>query len=213
MAQSITLAEKQIFQDIAETGMLNSLRALSKLSHRQWSAFPHRFSFVPIGETAGMFPEQEPVRFGGDLIITGDIPMSMLFMFPQESAMNLTHFITDETSLRMAELPALQLLTVAEVSNIMANRFLSVIANTLKVRILPSEPRAQVATRRSLLETSAARADVTATHYVTADFRLESNHMAMMGTVCFLMNAADLKTLIEKIHSSPAWTSQDRGVY
>jgi len=213
MAQSITLAEKQIFQDIAETGMLDSLRALSKLTHRQWSAFPHRFEFTPTDNKDSRFPDKEAVRFGGDLIISGDIPMSMLFMFPQESAMNLTHFITDAAAMKLAELPALQLLTVAEVSNIMANRFLGVIANTLKVRILPSEPRSQVGTRKTLLEGAAARAGINVTHHVSADFRLESSHMAMLGTVSFLINGTDLKTLIEKIHSSPAWNSQDRGIY
>lgn len=208
----LTEKEKKVFQDIAQTGLLETLRALSKLSDRQWCAFPRAFSFETIEQARAGFPASEPARFSGDLILEGDMPMHLLCIFPQESALTLMYFLTGQSE-KVSDLASMQTLAVAEVSNILANAFLNVIANTLKVRLLPRTPRVLVGSRSQIIDSALSRAGAHPDYALVTELRLESENLTMTGTLCILLDRTALGNLIGKIHDSPAWTERTRKIF
>jgi len=212
MANSLTQEEKLIFQDIADTGVLHTLKALSKLSGRDWSGFPRRFEILEAEQAARLFPQQEAARFCGDLYFDGETPFSLMCVFPQESAINLTHSLTDGKR-TTADQSSLEILTVAEVSNILANTFLNVIANTIKMRILPTAPRVLVGSRGYLLNKAMARANLRAEYILSNDLRLESQNLSMSVNFCLLFETKSLQALIGRIHESQAWNSTNKRVF
>lgn len=185
--------------------MLHSLQALSKLSRREWNLFPHKFQFMTFDEAMAKIPQKEPARYCGDLTFTGETPLSIMCIFSQESAINLTHYITDKEPKKVAELTSLQTLTVAEVSNILTNTFLNVFANTIGIKILPKAPRVLIGSRAVLLKEAAARAEISADLVLTSEMRLESEHMSMCGEMVIIFSAKSFKDLIAKVKISPAW--------
>lgn len=193
-----------MFQDVAETGMMHSLTALSRLSRREWNIFPHEFKFAPYNDAMSKFPAREPARYCGELSFSGETPLSIMCVFNQESMLNLTHYITDQDA-RSEELSSLQTLTVAEVSNILANTFLNVFANTIGMKILPRAPRVMVGTRAAMLKEAAGRVDQTADLLLSSEMRLESGHMTMSGEMVIIFSTDSFKQLIAKIKKSPTW--------
>jgi len=208
MTESITQKERQIFQDIAETGILESLKALSKLYKKDWSAFTQKFCFMTIEEARRVFPEKEHAWFGGDLYLEGDIAMSLLYIFPQESALHLTHFMTNQEETGIAPLTSRKTMAISEVSSILANTFLNVLANTLGVFLLPAPPKVAVDSRGALLEGAISRAGLKADYVITSELRLESDNLTMAGIFCLVLNTESLKQFVARIHASPAWTTQ-----
>lgn len=204
MQNNITKDEMSIFQDIAETGMMHSLTALSRLSRREWNLFPHEFKFLPYNEAIAKLPVKEPARYGGELSFSGETPLSIICIFNQESVLNLTHYITDRET-RPEELASMETLTIAEVSNILANTFLNVFANTIGMKILPRAPRVMIGTRASLLKEAASRAECAADLVLSSEMRLESGHMTMGGEMVIIFSTESFKQLISKIKKSPSW--------
>lgn len=204
MQNNITKDEMSIFQDVAETGMMHSLTALSRLSRREWNLFPHEFKFSSFAEAGNKFPGKEPARYCGELSFSGETPLSILCVFNQESMLNLTHYINEHEA-KSEELSSLQTLTVAEVSNILANTFLNVFANTIGMKILPRAPRVMVGTRAMMIKEAASRMDQTADLLLSSEMRLESGHMTMSGDMLILFSETSFKPLIAKIKKSPTW--------
>ncbi|MFA5937685.1 MAG: hypothetical protein WC822_07465 [Candidatus Paceibacterota bacterium] len=208
----LTDKEKKVFQDIAQTGLLETLRTLAKMSGKQWCAFPRAFSFETVAQTRAALPQNEPARFSGDLTLEGATPMHLLCIFPQESALTLMHFLTGHSE-KVSDLASMQTLAVAEVSNILANAFLGVIANTLKVQMLPCTPRVLVGSRKQIIEGAISRAKVPPDYALVTELRLESENLTMTGSLCILLDATALANLVTKIHDSPAWTERWRRIF
>jgi chemotaxis protein CheY-P-specific phosphatase CheC len=201
----LTQQEQDIFQDIAETGLIESLRALTKLSGRQWSAFLNPFAFATMREAKSSFSPLEPPRFAAQLNLDGEIPMRILCVFPQESAITLVHFLTAGMEPPPA-VSSIQSQTVAEVANIISNAFLGVIANTLKLRLLASAPQPLSGTPVEILTAASANDAAETECALSTELRLESENLTMAGTLYILVNAGALKNLVSRIHGSPAWT-------
>ena len=201
----LTQQEQDIFQDIAETGVIEALRALTKLSGRQWSAFVNPFIFATTPEARTALSPLEPARFAAEMSLDGEISLHLLCVFPQESTITLVQFLTAGMD-KPPSVAALQTQTVAEVTNIMANAFLGVIANTLKLRLLASPPKVLSGTTAEILTGACAVDAVPPEHTLSTELRLESENLTMAGTLYIMVSSRSLKNLVSRIHDSPAWT-------
>ncbi|MCX5784013.1 MAG: hypothetical protein NTW04_06225 [Elusimicrobia bacterium] len=202
-ADQIKSQELSLFENIAETGVHESLMSLSRMFQGTWSLFPQKIRLLSAEEINRICPEKETARVGGDLALEGDIPISLLYTFSQESAINLTHCMADSAGLKNRDLPSLEVLAVAEISNILGNTFLNVIANTLRIKLLASIPRVISGTRRALFSKAAARAKISAEHIFVSDLKIESENIIMSASFALITNGETLKKLAEKIQSAP----------
>ena len=196
----LTAGDHAVFNDIAATGVSESLRLLSKMTGRHWNVFPSKLALSDLPDVLKKFSPRETVRFGGDLALKGDMAMSLLYVFPQESMINITHCFTNESLLDSNPMSLLEEWAVAEVSNVLANAFLNTVANTLKMKILPTVPRVIAQTRQVLLEKAAERAKIKAEHVLFCEMRLEVQNLAMSAAFYLLLDSASLKALINKMH-------------
>lgn len=200
MGEIITDEERSLFQAIADTGIHKSLKAISKLSQSEWYAFPRSINLLTAEELRASLASKTAVEIGGATVLKGDIPLTLLYVFPRESALNLTHCMARQFHGIGSDIGGLQELAVTEISNILANAFLGVIANTLDVTFLPSVPGVRQAEKKKLVENTLTGAD----YALTGEFRLESEQLPMSCEFFILLSSASLKKLVAKAPSEPS---------
>jgi len=202
----LTAEERSLLEDIAETGIHDSLAALKKLTRTEWTAFSHSLSIFTASELSGRFSMQEKPYLGGNLNIEGPLRMAVLISYPKESVMNLVHFMAPkETAVDQSEL---EHFTVAEASNIMANTFISVIANTLKMKILAKGPNVLNGPNVVMLSMAASNAGLEADYILTSSLKLESDQINMHCTMAIILSAAGLRELVASMRNSAAWSDK-----
>ncbi|MFA5161548.1 MAG: hypothetical protein WC421_04825 [Elusimicrobiales bacterium] len=205
----LTHREHEAFQDLAETGLLETLRALAKMSNRQWCIFPQRMTLHLLDEALGIFPENEPARIGCDLRLEGAVDAHLLFLFPQESALTLTKFFT--SGLSIPNTAEVQAMAVTEVSNILSNAFLNVLANTLKARFLAAEISPVSGPRGELL--ARISGNMGKGRLLRTRLKMESEYLAMSADFCMLLDEESFSRILGLIDDCPACTVRRRRIF
>ncbi|HOX24093.1 MAG TPA: hypothetical protein PLL10_11545, partial [Elusimicrobiales bacterium] len=152
------------------------------------------------------FSAQEKPYLGGNLNVDGPLRMALLISYPKESVMNLMHFMAPaQLSSAQSEL---EQSTVAEASNILANTFISVIANTLKVKILAKGPNVLHGPNSAMLQMAASNAGLEPDYIITSALKLESDQINMHCTLAIILSAAGLRELVSSMRNSSAWSEK-----
>ena len=202
----LSTEERSLLEDIAETGIHDSLAALKKLTRTEWTAFSHSLSIFTASELSGRFSMQEKPYLGGNLNIEGPLRMALLISYPKDSVMNLVHFMAPKES--ALEQSMLEQYTIAEASNIMANTFISVIANTLKVKILAKGPNVLQGPTVVMLSMAASNAGLEPDYILTSGLKLESDQINMHCTLAIILSASGLRELVAAMRNSAAWSEK-----
>jgi len=199
--QNITQRQKEIFEDIADIGISQTVKSLSKITGRNWHIYNKRTEFYDLEKSWKIFPFDDSMKFGGELVFKGEIPMSFLCVFPQKSVKSLTQYINAQVDLQSSQKPKLQEMTVAEVSNILSNSFLGVIANELKMSMLIATPNVSVGSDGYLLKKAVSKAGLKSGYVLANTLTIQSENLIMTTMFVVVISEQSLKTLVSKIDS------------
>ncbi|NLO90376.1 MAG: hypothetical protein GX410_00085 [Elusimicrobia bacterium] len=202
----LTPDERSLLEDIAETGVHDSLVALKKITRTEWTAFSHNLSIFTASELSGRFSMQEKPYLGGNLNVQGPLNMALLISYPKESVMNLVHFMAPKEA--ASQQSELEHFTVAEASNILANTFISVIANTLKVKILAKGPNVLQGPNVVMLSMAASNAGLDPDYILTSSLKLESDQINMNCNLAIILSSTGLRELVTAMRNSAAWSEK-----
>lgn len=192
--------QKKIFEDIAERAITQTLKSLSKITAREWNVLNREMHFCDIKSAWKLFPFDDVMKFGGELVYSGEMPMSFVCIFPQKSVADLTGYINKKSKLKQKG-SSLAETTIAEVSNILTNSFLGVVANILKMRMLIAMPSVSVGSRGYLFKKAISKAGVEKGYVLSSELFLESDDLAMKATFVVVMSENSFKKLIGKVES------------
>lgn len=195
MSETGAEEENLLMRDIIDTGIQHSLRMFGKLSSRQWSAFPGKIAKIPASGLKDRFGEVELIRFGGNVVLECGVPFSLLYVFTPDSALNLAHLMAQKFNGPVADISRFQMETVGEATNVLANAFIGVLANTLGMTLLPSIPYVLKAREAELLARATDKLPKIEEAFIS-NCKLESDHLAMDYTFYMLLSGESLRMLI-----------------
>jgi chemotaxis protein CheY-P-specific phosphatase CheC len=190
-----------LFENIADAGITQTLRALSKMTGRSWSIFSKGKEFLDIEKAWKLFPFDNEIEFGGELNVCGEIGVSLLCIFPQKSVLNLTNFINVKADSNSKQ-SAIQKMTVAEVSNVLSNSFLGVVANTLKTSLLPGQPAVSVGSKGYLLKKAVSKSKIKSGYVLTRKLLMQSDYLTMNASFVVILSKNSLEKLVNQLHRS-----------
>lgn len=192
----VTQKQKEIFEEMAGTGIAHTLRALSKITRRGWKILDKKTKFSDIASAWKLFPLDEVLKFGGELVYSGEVPMSFVCIFPQKSVADLTGYINTDGS---SEISDLQHMTIAEVSNILTNSFLGIIANKLKLSMLIAAPSVSVGSEGYLFKKAVSKAGVKEGYVLSSRLFMQSDDLKMDAFFVVILSSGSFRTLVDKI--------------
>jgi chemotaxis protein CheY-P-specific phosphatase CheC len=200
----VTGSQKKILENVAADGISRTLQSLSKISGRQWKVLDRKTEFHNLSDAWKIFPFDDTVRFGGELVYSGQMPMSFVCIFPQNSVVDITEYINRRSETKTKKEPVLEKMTIAEVSNILTNGFLGVIANKLKMSMLIATPSVSVGSKGYLLKKAVSKAGLKSGHVLASRLFLQSDNLTMDALFVVVLSSDSFTTLVEKISGSSA---------
>ena len=134
---SDTLAALSIVADI---GLLRAARALSEMAGVEIQALAAQVRRVPLTDVPRMVGGSDVVVAGVYLGITGDISGHIMLMLPLVEAHQLASMLLEAPVESGEELDEMAQSALAEVGNITGSFFLSALADSCSMMILPTPP-------------------------------------------------------------------------
>ena len=205
----ITKKQKKVFEDIAGTAISQTLKSLSKITQQEWHISSKKIEFYDLDTVWKLFPLDNVMKFAGELVFKGEMPMLFLCVFPQKSVINLTHQINVQAGAQNEKQANVDKMTIAEVSNILSNSFLGVIANILKTTMLITAPSVSVGSRGYLLKKSISKAGLKEGYVLASRLLMQSDRLEMTYLFAVVLSKESFGNLVDKITSSVAASTKD----
>ena len=125
--------------DITREAAENTSKALTKLLDRNVSIEFLRVGVKNVDDLCPLIPSEEIVA-GILMPVTGEAEGAALLVFPKETALALTEFLTDRASGTAGQLTEFDKSALKEVGNIIAGAYLTVVSNTIAARLIEHVP-------------------------------------------------------------------------
>jgi len=130
---------KKKFQQINEQAVARTSESLSKLIDRTVEVGICKTEVKEIEELSPLIGIEDVVA-GIYLPVTGDIKGAALLIFPQETAFTLSDLLVKRPAGTTRKLDELDESAIKEVGNIISGNYLTVLSNTLQVKIIQHLP-------------------------------------------------------------------------
>jgi chemotaxis protein CheC len=125
---------------VADIGLLKAARALSEMAGTEIQAIPAQVRQVPLTSVPEMVGGSETVVAGVYLGITGDISGHIMLMLPLAEAHQLASMLLGEPLEAGEVLDEMAESALAEMGNVTGSFFLSALADSCSMTIMPTPP-------------------------------------------------------------------------
>ncbi len=161
---NLTLEEKDIITRLLEEGVSHAAERLGKMSRTEWGIMTSSIKEIPPVRLLSWFDRNKEEHVGVRFRSGSDVPLELVVLFPKPSADAVTSAVVRPFSDRLKKLPNAMKLTIGEVSNILAQSLIGVMADEYDATIILSIPEveqnAKVRLLESVLEDYDGRKDV-----------------------------------------------------
>ncbi|MFA5137832.1 MAG: hypothetical protein WC728_01275 [Elusimicrobiota bacterium] len=137
---NLTLQEKDSLTRQLETGAARASEKLGKLSKTEWGIMTSSIKEIPPVRLLSWFNRCGLEHVSARFRCAENVPLEILVLFPSSSAQAVTEAVAKPFAERMGKLPDLVELTIAEVSNIMAQSLICAMADEFRQTLILSVP-------------------------------------------------------------------------
>lgn len=135
----MTDIQRDAFKEVSNIGMGHAATALSQMIGKQIDLFVPKVMVIPIVEVPACLGGAETMMTGVFLRILGDARGSIMLLFPEASACNLSNVLLNRNHASL-ETNEETVSTLKEVGNILASAYLNALGSLLGRTLIPSVP-------------------------------------------------------------------------
>lgn len=197
---NLTLKEKEVLTRSLEAGVRRSAGKLEKMSKSQWGIMSSSVKEIPPVWLLSWFSRSKEAYLAARFKAGSDVPLDIMTLFPDASAKAVTTAVTKPYAKRVKKLTDPVGLTIGEVSNVLIQGMITVLADEfdatiiVKVPELIRGPKAQILSQA--LEDYDGRTDV----LLMAHVELFSRNLS---AECALVTMVSVKGLRKLLRGSP----------
>lgn len=184
--------DKQAVLSLIEEGVLLSGEGLGKMSGTQWDVMTTSVDEIPAVHLLQRFLRSRNIHVGALLRAESGIPAEFLILFTEASARSLAEGILAPYAARLKDVPDTLAATIGEVSNVLAQRVVGVLADKYEATCILSVPEVSTNRKGELLTSALARYDGRQDFLLTVRVEMYSEGLS---TECGMVIAFDSKAL------------------
>ena len=192
----LTLPEKERLTALIEEGVVRSTDRLGKLSHTTWGVMSSSTDEMPAVRLLSWFNRVREEHVAAILRAERDIPLEVVLIYSEKGAAAVTEAVTRPWAQRMKQLPNLVELTIGEVSNILAQSIIGVMADQFEKTVILSVPVVRRGAKADLLASALERYDGRKDVLLMSHVEMYSNDLA---ADCAMVLVCDSQALHEMV--------------
>lgn len=171
--QGLTDSHMDVLKEIGNIGIGNAATALAQMLNKRIDMAVPKTCFMSVDEIIDtMGGAEEPVT-GVNLVLEGDVPGQILFIFNMSSTLNLVDMLMGLENGTTKELDEMGESVVKEIGNVLTGSFISAIGTMTQLNMVPTVPMMAADMLAAVLSTA-----LVAGGYV-------EEHIMMIETVLF----------------------------
>lgn len=194
MEEKIVNAYKlDVLKELANIGTGNALSSLAQLLNEEKITMDvPNATLVPLQDVPEFLGGAELPVAGVYIASAGDIQLTILFVIPLESALNLISILLPTAQ---RNLDALELSALLEVGNILTSSYLTALSLMTDLLLLPSPPAIAVDMSGAIISTVMAEARVLDDELVLLQTTLNSRQKRITGHILIIPDRGALNTI------------------
>ena len=192
----LTLAQKAAFTRLMEAGISRSADLLGKMSNTKWGIVASSLNEITAVRLLTWFHRDGGKYMGARVASRADPSMEFLVLFPDKSSKAVTAAVTRPYARRLEKLPDLLQLTIGEVSNVLAQGIIGVLADELGQTIFLSSPHVVGGTKSGILSDALNEYDGRQDMLMMAHMDLYSENLSAECSVVVIANTASLRRIL-----------------
>ncbi len=193
---NLTLAEKERLTSLIEEGVVRSTDRLGKLSRTEWGVMSSSTNEMPAVRLLSWFNRVKEEHVAAVLRAERDIPLEAVLIYSSKGAAAVTEAVTRPWAERMKALPNLVELTIGEISNILAQSVIGVMADQFEKTVILSVPEVHRGAKADLLASALERYDGRKDVLLMSHVEMYSNDLA---ADCAMVLVCDSRALHEMV--------------
>lgn len=194
--------EKRTVTRLIEDGVVRSTDRLGKLSHTEWSVTSSSIKEMPVVRVLSWFARSKSPHVAALFRSDTEFPLEFLVLFSEKSAKSVTAAVTGPFSERLKSFDNLVQLTIGEVSNIVAQSVLGVLADAYGASIILSMPEVRVGSKADLMVGALGNYDGRCDTLLMSHVDMYAENLAAECSMVMIANTEGIRKLLKK--SQPA---------
>lgn len=194
--------EKETVTRLVEAGVVRSTDRLGKLSHTEWGVTSSSIKEMPVVRVLSWFARSKSPHVAALFRSDTEFPLEFLVLFSEKSAKSVTAAVTGPFSERLKSLDNLVQLTIGEVSNIMAQSVLGVLADAYGASVILSIPEVRVGSKADLMVGALGNYDGRRDTLLMSHVDMYAENLAAECSMVMIANTEGMQKLLKK--SQPA---------
>jgi len=195
---TLTLAQKAAFTRLMDAGIRRSAELLGKMSDTKWGIMASSLNEISAVRLLSWFHRDGGTYLGARVASKTDLSMEFLVMFPDKSSKVVTAAVTKPHTRRLEKLPELLKLTIGEVSNILAQGIIGVVADELGRTIFLSAPKVISGTKAGVLSAALDDYDGRKDMLLMAHMDLYSENLSAECSVVVIAETESLRRILSR---------------
>ncbi|MBI5242944.1 MAG: hypothetical protein HY922_04565 [Elusimicrobia bacterium] len=192
----LNIWQKEALIRLLEGSVARSSQLLAKLSHTPWGVMSSSINEIPPVRLLSWFSRESEPQLASRFKARPGIPLDLLVFFPVSSAQAVTEAFTRSCSEKVRQLPDLVPLTIAEVSNILAQGAIATLADEVKKSFILPAPETRRGSKAQLLESAFEDYDGRTDILMLTHVDLYSERLSAQCSMVIMANAEALRRLL-----------------
>jgi len=201
-ALGLTSFEMDALNEVGNVATGNAATSLAKFLNKPVEMNIPNSRFVRLSEFAEVFGGPEELVSTIYLSIDGDLRGEVLFVFPEEGALELTDLALGNAPATTKEIKVntMEESAFKEVANILTGAFLNAMARMLDSTILPSIPHVATDMAQSLLDFMLVKVGAHADEIYCVETKINVEGHNINGEFLVLFDQVSLQRMVEILH-------------
>ncbi|MBI4052390.1 MAG: hypothetical protein HY400_07780 [Elusimicrobia bacterium] len=194
----LTPQEQKALEDLIDKGIENSIQALAKLYHEEWSISSSSFRGGSPEDFFSIFKEEDDEEAGVFFSVQG-VPLSFLLIFPRQSIQSLVNVLAKKHQDSLGTPLKTQEAVLGEVGNILVNSFLGKVGDFFTLPLFSSTPHFVKGPRKTLLDATLANLPNPKNNILMAHVCMSSSHLSADCDFLSIFDAAFTRKLLQNL--------------
>lgn len=194
--------EKETVTRLIEAGVMRSTDRLGKLSHTEWGVTSSSIKVMPVVRVLSWFSRSKSPHVAALFRSDTEFSLEFLVLFSEKSAQAVAAAVTGPFSSKLQGLDNLVQLTIGEVSSIVAQSVLGVLADEYGGSIILSVPEVRIGAKADLMVGALENYDGRRDTLLMSHVDMYAENLAAECSMVVIVDTEGVRRLLRK--SQPA---------
>ncbi len=190
--------EKETLTRLIEAGVVRITDRLGKMSHTEWGVTSSSIKEMPVVRVLSWFARSKSPHVAALFRSDTEFPLEFLVLFSEKSAKSVTAAVTGPFSDKLKNLDNLVQLAIGEISNIVAQSVLGVLADEYGASIILSIPKVQVGPKAELMVGALENYDGRRDTLLMSHVDMYAENLAAECSMVVIANTEGIRKLLKK---------------